>query len=66
MCAESGSTSEQRSCVPGVQNTRPLETLRDEPRQVAAVIEVGVREDDCVDGRGGDGQRLPVAIAAVP
>ena len=38
-----------------MQNTRPVEALRDQPRQVADVIEVGVREDDGVDGRGRDG-----------
>ena len=39
------------------------EALRHEPRQVAAVIEVRVREHDRVDRVGADRQRLPVALA---
>ena len=32
-----------------------------QPRQVAAVIEMRVRQHDAVDGRGVERQRLPVA-----
>ena len=49
MRAESGSTSVQRSVVPGVQKIAAAESLRHEPRQVAAVIEVRVRQHDGVD-----------------
>ena len=38
------------------------EPLGDEPWQVAAVIDVGVSQDDGVKAPGGNGQRLPVAI----
>ena len=37
--------------------------MRDEPRQIAAMIEMGVREDNRVDAAGGKRQRLPVAFA---
>jgi hypothetical protein len=40
-----------------------LETLRDEPREVASVIEVRVSEDDGRDRIGLDRKGLPVAIA---
>ena len=36
------------------------EALSDEPRQVAAVIEMGVRQNDGVDASGIDGERRPV------
>ena len=39
------------------------ETLGHEPRQIAAVIEVRVREDNGIDPRRIDGKRPPVAIA---
>src|SRR3954452_9727946 len=42
---------------------RPLETLRDETRQPAGVIDVRVGEDDGVDGVGRDRQRAPIALA---
>ena len=42
---------------------RALESLRDQPRQPAAVIDVRVREDDGVDRLGRDRQRRPVAQA---
>ena len=63
MCAESGSTSEHRSLVAGVQKMRPAKSGRDQPRQVAAMVEVRVGEDDGVDRGGVDRQRLPVALA---
>ena len=49
-----------RSAVPAVQNTLPLEPVRTQPRQVADVIEVRVRQDDRIDGVGRHGKRLPV------
>ena len=61
MCAESGSTSVQRSRVPGVQKMRPAKPLRDQPRQVAAVIEMRVRQHHRVDRRGRIGSARPVA-----
>ena len=53
----------QRSLVPAVQKIAAAEALRHEPRQVAAVIEVRVRQDDGVDVLRGDRQVLPVALA---
>ncbi len=37
-------------------------SIRDEPRQIAAMVEMGVREDNRVDAAGGKRQRLPVAF----
>ena len=54
----------QRSLVPAVQKIRLLKLLLNETRQVATVIEVGVRQDDGVELRGAERQRLPVALAA--
>ena len=61
---------------PGVRQHDPAEVLRarraedtsaepvrDEPRQIADVIEVGVRQHDGVDLGRGDRQILPVALA---
>ena len=42
-----------------------LEALRDQPRQIAAVIEMRVRQDDRLDRVSANGQRLPVALAQV-
>ena len=50
------------ACAGGAEDSA-LEALRDEPRQVAAVVEVGVGEDDRVDARRVDRQRLPVPFA---
>ncbi len=40
-------------------------TLPDQPRQVAGVIEVGMRQHDGRDLRRAQGQRLPVALAEI-
>ena len=37
-------------------------TLRDEPREVTAVIEVGMRQYHGIDARGVDGKRRPVPL----
>src|SRR5687768_18547604 len=42
---------------------RSLEPLRDEPWQPSAVVDVGMREDDDIDGFGWNGERSPVAQA---
>jgi hypothetical protein len=42
------------------RSSAPLEPARNQPRQVPTVIQVRMRQDDGVDGRGIDGQRLPV------
>ena len=51
------------SAVAGVQKMRPRKPCADEPRQVAAVIEVRVRQHDGVDVGRANRQRLPVALA---
>jgi hypothetical protein len=48
--------------VPGVQKTRPLNPAH-QPRQIADVIEVGVRQHDRVNRRWRDRKRLPVPLA---
>src|SRR5215475_15286803 len=45
------------------QVDRALEAGLDQPRKVAAVIKMGVRDDDRVDGPGVDGRRIPVPPA---
>ena len=63
MCAESGSTSVQRSRVPGGAEDAAAKTAGDQPRQVAAVIEVRVRQHHGVDALGIDRKRRPVPDA---
>ena len=55
----------QRAQIPGARRAEhaSAKALGDEPRQVAAVIEVRVRQDDGVDPRRIDRKRPPVAIS---
>ena len=54
----------QRAEIPGARRAEHAspKALRDEPRQIAAVIEVRVRQDDRIDPRRIDRKRCPVAL----
>jgi len=53
----------QRAQIPraGCAEDAALESLGNQAREVSAVVEVRMGQDDGVDGSGGDGQGLPVA-----
>ena len=57
----------QRAQLPRTRRTEnpPLEALRDEPGQIAAVVEMGVCQHDRVDFGRVDRQRRPIAKAEV-
>ena len=50
----------------GRRHDPSAEAVAHQPRQVAAVVDVGVREQHRVDGGGGDGEGLPVAGQELP
>ena len=60
-CALSRSTMAASSAVSRVHEHRPAEAVPDQPRQVADVVEVRVREQHVVEVGRVDGERVPVA-----